>query len=254
MTQRTMTKKYEYLRERVQDVEEKMKAIINGKSTNYSLWYQSHNQCKKIVRLLWYRKELIDRMFTATHEEVVRMEQVNALLLELTNKLHAHTENLYRKTMSNVYDPSFDNDIDVEGSIKFVMDGPNSILPMDNDDYYGSDFTTMLDIISSLYARGFLHCEEMEYSYCLCLPNEYREEMNRDEMRVADNLNDGISWYRDNQPAADKLKHLCICHAIYDLSINKPYSIPDILRMNDFWVELNVKHQHFATQVTKECN
>ena len=48
--------------------------------------------------------------------------------------------------------------------------------------------------------------------------------------------------------AADNLSHLCICHAIYDLNMHKPYSIPDILRMNDFSVEVAVKHQHFANQ------
>lgn len=48
------------------------------------------------------------------------------------------------------------------------------------------------------------------------------------------------------QSAADKLSHICICHAIYDLNMHKPYSIPDILRMNDFSVEVTVKHQHFG--------
>ena len=50
------------------------------------------------------------------------------------------------------------------------------------------------------------------------------------------------------QPAADKLSHLCICHAIHDLSCHKPYSIPDILRMNDFCVEVKVTHQHREEQ------
>jgi hypothetical protein len=30
------------------------------------------------------------------------------------------------------------------------------------------------------------------------------------------------------------------------MTLHKPYSILDILRMNEFWVEVNVKHQHFA--------
>jgi hypothetical protein len=33
--------------------------------------------------------------------------------------------------------------------------------------------------------------------------------------------------------------------------MDKPYSIPDILRMNDFWLEVKVKHQHFAIQKMK---
>ncbi len=60
-----------------------------------------------------------------------------------------------------------------------------------------------------------------------------------------DDLNNGSSWYMPSLPSADKLNHLCICHAIYELSCHKPYSIPDILRMNDFCVEVNIKHQHW---------
>ena len=248
MTQRPTSKKYEQMRKRVQNIEERLKAIINEKSDGHSLWYRSERKCLQIEKLVWKRKELLDKMFTGTPDEVTRMEQVNTLLLELTDKLHARTEELYRKTMATIYDPAFDNDIDVEGTIKFVMDGSESIFPMNNDDYYGSDFISILDIIDTLYSKGLLHGQEIEYSYCLCPPSKYRPGMNKEELRAVDNLNDGSTWYRPYQPAAEKLKHLCICHAIHDLSMSKPYSIPDILRMNDFWVEVNVKHQHFAIQ------
>ncbi len=248
MTQRPTSKKYEQMRKRVQNIEERLKSIINEKPDGHSLWYRSERKCLQIEKLVWKRKELLDKMFTGTPDEVTRMEQVNTLLLELTDKLHARTEELYRKTMATAYDPEFDNDIDVKGTIKFVMDGSESILPMNNEDYYGSDFISILDIIDSLYSKGLLHGQEIEYSYCLCPPSKYRPDMSREELRAADNLNDGSTWYRPYQPAAEKLKHLCICHAIYDLSMGKPYSIPDILRMNDFWVEVNVKHQHFAIQ------
>lgn len=33
---------------------------------------------------------------------------------------------------------------------------------------------------------------------------------------------------------------------IHDLNDHKPYSIPDILRMNDFEVEVTVKHRHYV--------
>jgi len=65
---------------------------------------------------------------------------------------------------------------------------------------------------------------------------------------IKDDLNDGTTWYESVQPAAEQLSHLCICHAIHDLSCHKPYSIPDILRMNDFCVEVKVQHQHWDEQ------
>ena len=144
--------------------------------------------------------------------------------------------------MVSTYDPEFDNHVDVEGTLKFEMNDKDSILPMSNDNYYGSDFELVFEIISCLYLHKYLRREEIEFSYC------YKVDMDKDDMQDADNLNDGDSWYEACQPAADKLSHLCICHAIYDLNMHKPYSIPDILRMNDFSVEVAVKHQHFANQ------
>ncbi len=72
--------------------------------------------------------------------------------------------------------------------------------------------------------------------------------MTCEELRIKDDLNDGTTWYESVQPAAEKLSHLCICHAIHDLSCHKPYSIPDILRMNDFCVEVKVSHKHWEEQ------
>lgn len=204
MTQRPTSKKYEQMRKRVQDIEEKLKAIVYEKSDGHSLWYRSECKCLQIEKLVWQRKKMLDKMFTGTPDEVARMEQVNNLLLELTDNLHARTEELYRKTMASAYDPAFDNDIDVEGTIKFVMDGSESILPMDNDDYYGSDFVSILDIIDSLYIKGLLYGQEIEYSYCLCPPSKFRPDMNKEELRVVDNLNDDSTWYRPYQPAAEK--------------------------------------------------
>lgn len=67
-------------------------------------------------------------------------------------------------------------------------------------------------------------------------------------------INDGNTWYELSQPAAHKLRHLCICQAFHDLRTHKPYSIPDVLRMNDFWVEVMVKHQHIEEQDGSPCH
>ena len=48
-----------------------------------------------------------------------------------------------------------------------------------------------------------------------------------------------------------ELEDICICHAVHDICTHKPYSIPDLLRMNDFWVEAEVTFQHFASQTNE---
>ena len=47
--------------------------------------------------------------------------------------------------------------------------------------------------------------------------------------------------YEDWQPQADKFKYINICFAIHSLNAYHPYSIPDILRMNNFDVTVTIK-------------
>ena len=240
--------KYTRLKEQVQKVEEKILAI-SGENVEYNMaWTRSQRKCEQVEHLIWKRKHLLDKMFIATHEEIKRMEQVNNRLYDLTQKMYARTEALYRKMVTTTYDPESDDDVEVEGSLKYTVNGQCSVLPMENDDYYGSDFYRMLTVIDWLYTCDVLDLEEIEQCRCFLHPLDYRREMNSEELGLTDDLNDGTTWYESVQPAADKLSHLCICHAIHDLSDHKPYSIPDILRMNDFWIEVTAKHQHIVEQ------
>ncbi len=245
----TMTKdKYCRLREQVLKIEEKILAIT-GKNVEFNMeWTRSQRKCEHVEKLIWKRKHLLDKMFVATPEEVVRMEQVNNCLYDLTQKMYARTEALCRKVMIATYDPEYDDDVEIEGTLKFSANGHSSILPMANDDYYGSNFYEMFCIIDWLYTCDVLDFEEIEQCRCYFYPSDYSPEMSSKELGLTDDLNDDTTWYEPFQPAADKLSPICICHAIHNLSCHKPYSIPDILRMNDFWVEVTVKHQHIVEQ------
>jgi hypothetical protein len=236
-------KEYTHLRAQVQKIEEKVLAIT-GRNVDFNMeWTRSQRKCEQAKKLIWKRKHLLDKMFVATTEEVKRMEQLNNRLLDLTHKMLSRTEALYRNLMTATYDPEFDDDVEVEGSLRFSLNGQSSVLPMVNDDYYGSNFYEILCVIDWLYTCNHLGTEEIE---CINISlADYSTEMSSKELGFNDDLNDGQTWYEPVQPAADKLSHLCICHAIHDLSDHKPYSIPDILRMNDFCVEVKVKHQHW---------
>ena len=52
---------------------------------------------------------------------------------------------------------------------------------------------------------------------------------------------DDITTYEDWQPQANKFKYINICFAIHSLNTYNPYSIPDILRMNNFDITVVVK-------------
>ena len=53
-----------------------------------------------------------------------------------------------------------------------------------------------------------------------------------------------------NQKAHD----VVVCHAVHDICTHKPYSIPDLLRLNDFWVEAHLVCQHIIDQNGKRYN
>lgn len=212
-------------------------------------WTRSQKNIERVGRLLGKRKRLLDRMFVGTPEEVARMERVNELLLDLTQQMYRRSAALYRKVLTATYDEAFDDDVVVEGTLKYCCDGDESVLPMTNDDYYGSDFGRMLRIIDWLYVckcDGF-RLPEIEQTICKSIEPEDRPDMRDEEFGFENGLDDGTTW------AEGCLRHpvfepICICHAVHDLCTHKNYSIPDLLRMNDFWCEVKVTHQHIVKQ------
>ena len=93
-----MTKvKYNNLRAQVQKIEERILAIT-GRNVEFNIeWTRSQRKREQVERLIWKRKHLLDRMFVATPEEVVRMEHVNNRLYDLTQKMYVSNEAVYRK-------------------------------------------------------------------------------------------------------------------------------------------------------------
>ena len=176
-----MTKdKYYRLREQVQKIEEKILAIT-GRNVDFNIeWTRSQRKYEQVGKLIWKRKHLLDEMFVAMPEEVVRMEQLNNRLLDLTHKMLSRTEALYRNLMTATYDPEFDDDVEVEGSLRFSLNGQSSVLPMVNDDYYGSNFYEILCVIDWLYTCNHLGTEEIE---CINISlADYSTEMSSEEL------------------------------------------------------------------------
>ena len=98
-----MQNKHERLQKRVKKLEEKLRIIVGDSVWKWFATRRSHVEVEKIIGLLNQRKGLLDKMFVATPEEIVRMEKVNNRLLELTNILFVRTEELCHKTMINNY-------------------------------------------------------------------------------------------------------------------------------------------------------
>ena len=97
-----------------------------------------------------------------------------------------------------------------------------------NDDYYGSDFAKIMRVVDMLNEQGYIHPDYVDFDDSASLDKEL-------------GTLDDITTYEDWQPQADKFKYINICFAIHSLNAYHPYSIPDILRMNNFDITLTIK-------------
>ena len=168
---------------------------------------------------------------------------VNDRLYDLTKKLYEKTYALYKAILRNGYDPDFDDDIMVLGTLTYLVDSwedpetgdPGSVLKMEEDQEYGSDFQWMMGLIDNLTEmKEMKACVRIGFSY----NPMHNPDMTAEQLGIVNTLDDGRSW--DHQGI---FKGLCICNAIYELTSNNLYSYPDVLRMNDFWCEVQITHQ-----------
>ena len=61
-------------------------------------------------------------------------------------------------------------------------------------------------------------------------------------------LDDGVSWDEYPFNRFPEFKDSITCYAVHDLTDHKLYSIPDLLRLNDFWSEVEFKVQSITNQ------
>lgn len=243
------------LRKRLQRIEAAILRITGKDMDRLSVRLVPEKKRERIGELIGVRQVLLNRMFAATDEEVERMDRVNGLLLDLTQQMYRRSAELYRRVLDTTHDQTFDDDVMVEGSLKYGCNGPESVLHLTNDHYYGSDFTRMLQIIDWLYfcrADGF-ELQEIESTLPKSIEPDDSPSMSDAELEFADDLDDGTTWAEGwlDHPA---FKHICICHAMHDICTHKSYSIPDLLRMNDFWCEVKITHQHIVEQDGRRWN
>ena len=210
-------------------------------------------QIEKIQDLIGTRSLILNQMFQATSQEIKRFEAVNELLNSLTKKMYHRMANLYRTLINSPKDESFDDDYIIRGTLRYVFCGVESILELPEDSYYGSDFAYMIELICCClleeYNGGLPEIEECSCNYS----SKNTSDMTDEQLQCVDVWDDGVTWAEEHLRRPE-LKHIIVCHAIHDICTHKPYSIPDLLRLNDFWVEDHLVCQHIIDQNGKRYN
>ena len=238
------------LKDEVINIELRILAITHDSIDYHNLkpflnWCGDNKAVESVRDMMEYRKFILDALFAkhCSEEEIARLEKVNSLLLDLTNRTYKRTADLFR-TLIAMHKEEMDDDYVIEGSLVPEFDTINSILRLENDDYYGSDFTRM----------GAILCKTEKYLLDLAQVSpawsssaNYTPTMSDKELNCENLLDDGTSW-AEGPLRNPKLKHITICYALHALCTHMNFSIPDVLRMNDFKVEVNLTVQQFSDQ------
>lgn len=241
------------LRELLQLVEGNIKGIIGNNPLSFYLERPSQNIMEEIDDYIGLRTVILDKMFTYSPDEIERMEQVNTLLTDLRRNMYRRTCALYRTLLAHGVDESFDDDYEVEGKLAVGVEYDSNegdfgtVLHLENDAYYGSDFAYMLYVIMNneeerRYALGYI-------DNCCVRHNERNTPDMTDKELLAQNfafLVVDTSW--DERLHHDDLKHICFEYAFHSLYTHNPYALADILRINSFDVNVQLVCQRLTDQ------
>lgn len=173
-------------------------------------------------------------------EEVERLKLVNSHLYNLTKELHRKTADTYRMLLQWSRDDNFTDDINIDGSINYTCESEMDFVRLEDDDFYCSDFGQMLAVIS---ATENDNRPDIVSSFCHWCPDVDNASMSDKELGVDDIFDDGESWNEGFQDVP-QLNNIILCYAVHDICTHRSYSIPDLLRMNDFNAEVKVEIQN----------
>ena len=210
----------EFLREKVENLEREILLLTDGGTARCV----SDDKGAYLVKLIEERKEALDALFQATPNEVMRMDKLNGRLKAITRQMHERVA-IVNEDASKIF---VDGNFEVEGNLNYNPNAADAIIQVANDEYYGSDFAKIHQVIDTLFDQGYLPIKCADFVRASDLVNDF----------------DDGRWetaYEDWQPQAEKLKYINICFAIHSLNAYHPYSIPDILRMNNFEITVTIK-------------
>ena len=226
---------------------------IAGDVLDYSLIIRkrlSPGQFELLDSLLDLRCWALNSMFEVhcSDEEVRRFTDINDKLYTMTERMYerARMVNKLIKTMP-VHEK--DDDVEVEAKLRFWEDGAPSVLEIEDDEFYGSDFTRMI-VLLSLIDNDYRSYDEIER--VSIYPKLAEGKLISDETEIKNDMDDGTTW-AEAWLRHPKLDHLVICHAVHDICTHKNYSIPDLLRMNTFEVSVDIKIQQIEDQDGARC-
>lgn len=221
-------KQVERLKIKLHKIEGSIRKII-GKDDPDEIFLKniSNYNIKRLEKLLYKRCIILNNLFQETDEEMNHFIKLNDHLLYLRNELYRRTT-LMKSTI--VTDHNFDDDYEIEGTLKFCYNSQESIVKLSNDTFYETDFAYMISVLSAFYY--FKKDENIGFS------------IGPDDINI---LDDGNSW---DFPVflSNKFNDIVVGYAPYCLCYHKHYAIPDFVRLNDFCADVTLIVQSMTNQ------
>ena len=127
---------------------------ITGDPIDYKHYSPFLDWCRDEAKVEAVEDMMLDRSFIlnllfdihCTQADVARLEKINDVLFEMTNRTYHRTAELVRALMVMKKD-EMDDDYELEGKLVPKFDIPYSVLRLEDDNYYGSDFIRMAAIL-----------------------------------------------------------------------------------------------------------
>lgn len=219
-------------------VERKIKAVA-GDSGNRKRAF-SESEVDWLHSLIMLRNGILDDMMSEPKPfEVERLSVLNDKLLRMTKETYENTRLAWLMVRNTPYKQDDRAAYEVEGILGFTYSDEDAVIEMENDGYYASDFSYMIQLISELIENGTIVKPRgiADASGCFFYDDE---ERNLDLLE--DSLDDGHSW-NEGVFRNSAFDGITICHAIHALWDHQLYSGLDILRMDDFLVRVTATYE-----------
>lgn len=210
-------------KEKLIEVENEIRELTSYDPDCILLRRMDKKKWDQLEELLNKRRWILNQLFEYTPDNIERIKKIDHRLRNLSLKLHERVQAMDSKSTLILDDPDFDDDYEIEGTLQFSWNDENSILKLDDDKFYGSDFNSMIHIIDSFYyAQGRFANHILDIN------------------KRSTNMDEKIDWNESPLRHAE----LNICYATHVICCHKVYSIPDLLRLNDFWTEVKFIEQN----------
>ena len=217
------------MRRSIKLIESQIIELVGSDIDEFNYDNLSKEQKEEVKLLLQERRDILNELFQPTEANLAQFCKLNDELYRLTMALNERVKRIVSKKDILLDSNDFDDDYELEGTLKFVFNDETSISRLPDDDYYGSNFAVMIKTLYEVYVDYGIES--------IVTINEHHGP-----------LDDGVSWYEYPFNRFPEFKDFIICYAVHDLTDHKLYSIPDLLRLNDFWSEAEFKVQSITNQ------